>query len=307
MLCALIMAGGKGTRFWPLSTEEKPKQFLNLIGNKTMIQMTVDRIKPIIPLERIFICTGSRYVDLVKAQLPDLPDRNIIVEPEPRNTAPCICLSALVIKRYFSSANMLVLPSDHLISNEDMFRETIEYGNVFLENNKDSLITLGIKPIRPETNYGYIRYEENSEIKKKYNILKVNSFVEKPNKDVAEKYINDGRYLWNAGMFMWNTDRILKEIKMYSKETYEALKEIEECDIDTIQKLVDENYYKTEAISIDYSVLEKAKDIYVIPSNIGWDDIGNWDAVQRYRRADHNGNVNVGDVSCFKGKNNLIL
>ena len=159
MLCALIMAGGKGTRFWPLSTEEKPKQFLNLIGNETMIQMTVNRIKTIIPIDRIFICTGNQYVDLVKSQLPEIPDRNIIVEPEGRNTTPCIALSAFVIKRYYKDAKMIVLPSDHLIRNEEEFRNVILKANSFLEENNNAIITLGMEPDRPETGYGYVKYD----------------------------------------------------------------------------------------------------------------------------------------------------
>ena len=162
MLTAVIMAGGKGTRFWPLSTEDKPKQFLNLIGNETMIQMTVNRIKSIIPLERIFICTGEKYVNLVKEQLPDIKESNIIVEPEGRNTAPCIALSAMIIKRYYNDATMVVLPSDHLINNEEKFRNILLKGNEFLKEEKthDSILTLGITPNRAETGYGYIKCGE---------------------------------------------------------------------------------------------------------------------------------------------------
>ena len=185
MLCALIMAGGKGTRFWPLSTEEKPKQFLNLIGEDTMIQMTVNRIKPIIPMERIFVCTGERYVDLVKEQLPELPESNIIVEPEGRNTAPCIALSAFVIKRYFKNANMVVLPSDHLIKDEEEFRNVIESTNEFVNKNDEAIITLGMEPTRAETGYGYIRYGNEKQDINNHKVIKVDAFVEKPNKEKA--------------------------------------------------------------------------------------------------------------------------
>ena len=182
MLCALIMAGGKGTRFWPLSTEEKPKQFLNLIGEETMIQMTVNRIKPIIPIERVFVCTGEMYVDLVKEQLPELPEQNIIVEPEGRNTAPCIALSAFVIKKYYKDANMIVLPSDHLISDEDEFRNVIKNADEFVKANKEAIITLGMEPTRPETGYGYIRYGKDEKVINNHKVIKVDAFVEKPNK-----------------------------------------------------------------------------------------------------------------------------
>ena len=189
MLTALIMAGGKGTRFWPLSTEEKPKQFLNLIGDETMIQMTVNRIKSIIPIERIFICTGSRYLDLVREQLPEIPERNIIVEPEGRNTAPCIALAALVIKRYYKDSTMVVLPSDHLIREEEKFRSILLYGEEYLEKNEDSIITLGMSPDRPETGYGYIKVSFKDSM-----MLDAEKFVEKPNIDDAKEYLKSGLY-----------------------------------------------------------------------------------------------------------------
>ena len=185
MLCALIMAGGKGTRFWPLSTEEKPKQFLNLIGEETMIQMTVNRITPIIPIERVFVCTGEMYVDLVKEQLPNLPERNIIVEPQGRNTAPCIALSALVIKKYYKDANMVVLPSDHLISDEEGFRDIIKSADRFVNENKEAIVTLGMEPTRAETGYGYIRYGNDEKKINNHKVIKVDAFVEKPNREKA--------------------------------------------------------------------------------------------------------------------------
>jgi mannose-1-phosphate guanylyltransferase len=304
MLCALIMAGGKGTRFWPLSTEKKPKQFLSLIGKETMIQMTINRIKAIIPIERIFVCTGLMYVDLVKEQLPELPEKNIIIEPEGRNTTPCIALSAFVIKRYYKHANMVVLPSDHLIKDEDEFRKIIKKTNVFLENNKDAIITLGMKPDRVETGYGYIKCNSGSNNE---NIFKVDKFVEKPNKEKAEEYLKDNSYLWNGGMFLWSIDNILNQIKKHSKDTYEALCEIENVEEKDLQALIDYNYTKTESISIDYSVLENADSIYVIPSEIGWDDIGTWKSVERYKEKDSNNNIIAGNVRVIESKSNISI
>lgn len=307
MLCALIMAGGKGTRFWPLSTEEKPKQFLNLIGDKTMIQMTVSRILPIIPIERVFICTGEMYVDLVKEQLPELPERNIIVEPEGRNTAPCIALSSLVISRYYKDSTMVVLPSDHLINSEDEFRKVILESESFIEKNNKAILTLGMEPNRAETGYGYIKCSNNKYKIMDCEVVKVERFVEKPNKDLAEKYIANGNYLWNGGMFIWTSHNILNEISKYSPNTFEALHKIQYVKEDALQDLINREYGKTEAISIDYAVLEKSEEIYVIPSNFGWDDIGSWEAIERYTEKDELGNVVIGEAKTIKGENNLLV
>ena len=307
MLCALIMAGGKGTRFWPLSTEEKPKQFLNLIGEDTMIQMTVNRIKPIIPMERIFVCTGERYVDLVKEQLPELPESNIIVEPEGRNTAPCIALSAFVIKRYFKNANMVVLPSDHLIKDEEEFRNVIESANEFVNNNNEAIITLGMEPTRAETGYGYIRYSDEKQDINNHKVIKVDAFVEKPNKEKAKEYLKEGNYLWNGGMFLWSVDNILEQINKYSNDTYKALERLQEVDEEFMQIFINNNYEYTEAISIDYAVLEKSEDIYVVPSNFGWDDVGSWEALDRYRDKDEAGNVLVGSAKVVESESNLVI
>lgn len=307
MLCALIMAGGKGTRFWPLSTEEKPKQFLNLIGEETMIQMTVNRIKPIIPIERVFVCTGEMYVDLVKEQLPELPEQNIIVEPEGRNTAPCIALSAFVIKKYYKDANMIVLPSDHLISDEDEFRNVIKNADEFVRENKEAIITLGMEPSRAETGYGYIRYGKDEKEINNHKVIKVDAFVEKPNKEEAEAYIKDGNYLWNGGMFLWSADNILNQIEKYSNDTYKALKDIETVADKEIQEVINNNYHKTEAISIDYAVMEKSDSIYVVPSRFGWDDVGSWEAIDRYREKDDKGNVLVGSAKVVDSHESLVI
>lgn len=306
MLCALIMAGGKGTRFWPLSTEDKPKQFLNLIGNRTMNQMTVDRIEKEIPIDRIFICTGERYVDLVCEQLKNLPKRNIIVEPEGRNTAPCIMLSAQIIKRYYKDTTMVVLPSDHLIQDEDKFIDIIKDGNKFLENNKSAIITLGMTPNRPETGYGYIK-QGGIVLADNNDILKVDAFVEKPKLELAKEYLENGSYLWNGGIFMWKTEEIINKIKMHMKTTYEALKNLSKVSEDSIAEEINKNYHKTEAISIDYGILEKSDDIFVIPSDIGWDDVGSWSAIERYKDKDKKGNIHMGNVKTLNGSQNLAV
>lgn len=303
MLCALIMAGGKGTRFWPLSTEEKPKQFLNLVGERTMIQMTVDRIIPIIPIERIFVCTGDKYTDYIKEQLPNLPDRNIIIEPEGRNTAPCIAVSSIIIERYYNDSSILVLPADHLIEKEEEFRKIILKANKFIENNHESIVTLGIKPTRAETGYGYIKFQNDD----KSEILKVDKFVEKPNKQLATEYLKEGVYLWNSGMFLWKSKHIIEEIKKYIPNTYEALSALSYIEKSKIREYINNNYRKTDNISIDYAVLEKAKNIYVIPSDICWDDIGTWEAVERYKEKDVDNNIISNNVRIIESKSNMIV
>ena len=307
MLTALIMAGGKGTRFWPLSTEEKPKQFLNLIGEETMIQMTINRIKPIIPIERIFVCTGEMYVDLVKEQLPELPDRNIIVEPEGRNTAPCIALSAMVIDRYYKNSNMVVLPSDHLINDEEEFRNTLLAADSFIEEKDEAIVTLGMNPSRPEVGYGYIKYSDEVLKSNDFRVIKVDSFIEKPNLDTAKKYLREGNYLWNGGMFIWSINNVINQINMYLPNTYNALINVMEVSEDKLQETINNNYEGTEATSIDYAVLEKSKDVYVIPSNFGWDDVGSWESLDRYREKDELGNVLVGQSKAVKSNNNLVI
>lgn len=303
MLCALIMAGGKGTRFWPLSTEKKPKQFLNLVGDSTMIQMTVNRVLSIIPIERIFICTGEKYISFIKEQLPNLPEKNIIIEPEGRNTAPCIALSSIIINRYYKDASILVLPSDHLIEKKDEFINIIIEANKFILNKPESILTLGIKPDRAETGYGYIKFlkEENK------SILKVERFVEKPNEKVAKEYLEEGSYLWNSGMFLWKASYIISQIKKYIPNTYEALRELEDLPLDKMQEFINKNYRNTDSISIDYAVLEHSKSIYVIPSDIGWDDIGTWKAVERYKEKDFDDNIVTDNVKIIKSKSNMIM
>lgn len=307
MLCALIMAGGKGTRFWPLSTEEKPKQFLKLINEKTMIQTTVDRIKTIIPIERIFICTSKKYLKLIKEQLPDIPLRNVILEPESRNTAPCITLASLVIKRHFKDANMIVLPADHLISDENEFRRIVNDADKFIKKNNRAIITLGMKVTRAETGYGYIKTGNSSCELNNHKVIKVEKFVEKPDEETAKKYMGDKGYLWNGGIFVWNINSLIENIKKYLSNTYELLQCVETIKPDILERFIEERYKYTENISIDYALLEKSQDVYVIPSNFGWDDVGTWKSVERYREKDEDNNIINSNVRVIESKSNMAI
>lgn len=297
------MAGGKGTRFWPLSTEEKPKQFLNLLGNETMLQMTYNRINKLVPKERIFISTGLKYKDLVFEQLKGISHENIIIEPESRNTSACICLSSLYIKKKFDNCNVIVLPSDHLIKNENEFIDTISYANQFLIENNTGIVTFGIKPNRPETGYGYI----NSKFNNLNKISKVNSFVEKPDYSTALKYISDGNYYWNSGIFVWNVNVILNLIKKFLNNTYEVLSPILDLSFDECENFINKNYGLTDDISIDYGVMEKYDNIFVIEGKFGWDDVGSWSSVDRYGEKDNNGNVLNSSGVLMKSSNNIVL
>jgi mannose-1-phosphate guanylyltransferase len=307
MLCALIMAGGKGERFWPLSTDEKPKQFLKLLGEETMIQMTVSRLKDLIPVERIFVVTGERYISLVREQLPELPERNIIVEPIGKNTAPCITLSAFQIEKQYEDATIVVLPSDHLIRNEEEFRNVIEAADSFIEKNEDSIVTLGMRPDRPETGYGYIKCDKTSSIVNGLKIRNVDMFVEKPDLKKAEQYLKNGNFLWNGGMFVWKAKKILRLTEKYIKNTYDVLKEIACTSDEEYMNKLKSSYNLVDSVSIDYAIMEKAENIYVIPSEFGWDDVGTWYSVERYRTKDENNNVCVGNIININSKNNIIV
>lgn len=301
MLCAVIMAGGKGTRFWPKSTEDYPKQFLNLVSDtKTMIQLTFDRINNTIPVERIFVVTCEKYKDIVKKQLPKLNDENIIIEPVGRNTAPCILLSCLYIKQIYNDANIVVLPSDHIVLKENLFNDILLKADKFIKENNKSILTLGITPTRPETGYGYIKCGDiiNSNIK-------VEKFVEKPNIDKAKEYLKAGNYLWNAGIFIFNINYMLDELKDKFKEGYNLLCKLPSISDSNYNEILKNEYKKCENISIDYAVMEKCNSMYVIPADLGWDDVGTWNSLRRYEKSDKNNNILKGNI-VIENCNNCI-
>ena len=301
MLCALIMAGGVGSRFWPQSTPENPKQFLSLVSEKAMIQMTYDRMKKIVPKEKIFIVTNYNYVDKVKEQIPEIKDINIITEPCSRNTAPCILLSTIYIKNIYKNANIVCVSSDSHIENENKFIDDIVLANEFVTKKQDAIVTIGIKPTRPETNYGYIKYEHSDD-----KVLKVLRFVEKPNLELAKKYYESKEYLWNAGMFIFNAESILKEFENNVPKEYNLLINLPKHINSEYYKFLNENYEKCEKISIDYAVMEKSNNVYTIPTEIGWDDIGTWNSVERYIPKDERDNVLKGNIEAIDSNNNIV-
>ena len=301
---ALIMAGGRGERFWPKSRRNLPKQFLSLTDDgKTMIQLTVDRILPMVKLEDIYISTNKDYRNLVLEQLPGLPEENVLCEPVGRNTAPCIGLGAMHIAKRYGDALMFVLPSDHLIKFNRMFLATLQDAREVAEKG-ENLVTVGIAPDYPETGYGYIKFNPHEMEGRAY---KVDRFVEKPSLEVAKEYLATEEYLWNSGMFIWKVSSILKNMERLMPQTYEGLLRIR----DAIQTPEEEQVLAKEfaafaSQSIDYGIMEKARNIYILPGTFGWDDVGSWLAVQRIKKSNEFGNVVNGNIITVNTRDCII-
>lgn len=295
MTYALIMCGGSGSRFWPKSRRAYPKQFLKAVGDKTMIQNTYERIKSFLPSENIFIVTNKSYVEIIRKQLPDINPDNLIIEPLQKETATCIGHSAVKLMKNDPEAVMIVLPSDHYIEDAKQFINTLQQGLLIAENSK-ALVTIGVKPERPETAYGYIQLGKKLEGDWLIDTYKIRRFTEKPNKEKAREFIEKGTYLWNSGMFIWKASVLLKQYKKYLPDIYESLKKIKEAiGTEEEDRVLGEEYEKIEGISIDYGIMEKSKDVYVMECNFRWDDIGNWTAMQGYMDKDEWGNHIKGD------------
>ncbi|WP_405205306.1 mannose-1-phosphate guanylyltransferase [Aquimarina sp. LLG6339-5] len=269
---AILMAGGVGSRFWPVSTTEFPKQFHDMLGTgETLIQRTFSRLSKIIPKENIFILTNERYNDLVLEQLPEAAQRQVVTEPAMRNTAPCILYAALKIQKENSDAVMVVAPSDHWIEDEDAFAHNLRQS--FEACSKDDiLMTLGIQPTFPNTGYGYIQYNEEADA-----IKKVAQFTEKPNYETAKKFLDQGNYLWNAGIFIWSAKSIVNAFAKFQKEMTALFeKGIEVYNTSEESSFIEKNYPLAENVSIDYAILEHAENVYVLPATFDWNDLGTW-------------------------------
>lgn len=305
---AVIMAGGKGTRFWPKSREKMPKHLLDIVSPKTIIQETIERIAPLIPEKNILIVTGASHADELMRQVPRIPRENIIIEPLGRNTAPCIGLAALHIKRNSPHDVMVVLPADHLIHDTLRFRHLLSAA-ADMARRGDYLVTIGITPISPETGYGYIEKGALITAVNGDNIYTVKSIREKPPLKQAKAFLKKGGFYWNSGMFVWNVDAILGAIEKWLPEIHEGLISIEEAvGTEGESEAVRRVYEKIPAISIDYGVMEKAENILLIEGDFGWSDMGSWDALWEVSDKDENGNAAAyRDLFVgFDAKNSLI-
>ena len=300
-MIALIMAGGVGSRFWPLSRKNNPKQFLNILSEKSMIEMTVNRLKPLIDIKDVYVVTSQEQQTLVYKHLPNLPKENVITEPFGMNTAPCIALSNLYLKRkYKSNETIVVLPSDHLIKDENEFINNLKLAQ--LAANEGFLVTFGIKPYYPATGYGYI---ETSDLLFD-NVHKVSSFKEKPNLETAKQFLSKGNFLWNSGMFIWNLDTIISEFGKYQPEMMNLISEIEKK-WEKTDFAIDEIYSKMPKLPVDIAIMEKSDKKAVIPVNFGWSDVGSWKALYDVLQKDENGNIFKSENIVIDSNNNLIF
>lgn len=298
----VIMAGGIGSRFWPLSTQKFPKQFQDILGTgRTMIQQTYDRIKKIIPDENIFVITNKEYVELSHQQLPEIPQENIVGEPLMKNTAACNLYMANKIAEINPNATMIVLPADHLILKEETFLQKAELAFKIASEN-DYLVTLGITPTRPDTGYGYIQFVDS----KDSDYFKVKTFTEKPILEIAQSFLESGDFLWNAGIFIWNVKSIHNAFGSYLPEMVQQFTACE-YNADSEASCIELIYPKIQKISIDNGILEKAQNVYVIPADLGWSDLGTWTSVFENSDRDENDNaVNIKTVLTYDSTGNII-
>ena len=306
---AVIMAGGKGERFWPKSRTSLPKQFLSFSGQdaETMIQLTTRRLLPLVSYDDMFVVTNKEYVNLVKTQLPQIPHENILAEPLAKNTAPCIGLAAAVISKKYDDAVMLALASDHLIKFEEMYIDTMAQAiDVAKEDN--NIVTIGITPTYPETGYGYINFARSQGENQHQGVYTVNRFVEKPNIEIAKEYLNSGQYLWNSGMFVWKLSTIMQKFEELMPDTYSGILEISQA-VGTPQyeQVLEQVFTNFKSESIDYGIMERSNCIYTIPGSFGWDDVGSWLALERVNKTNESGNMVQGDVITINTKDCIIV
>ena len=304
----VIMAGGIGSRFWPMSTPQCPKQFVDVLGcGRTFIQLTVDRFKGVVPAENVWVVTSEAYRDIVAEQLPEIPEGNILLEPCRRNTAPCIAYVSWRIKLKDPKANIVVSPSDHLVLNVPEFQRVISSALQYASET-DAIVTLGMKPTRPETGYGYIQTDLSAACERNKEIFRVDAFKEKPDLKTAQEYVKKNNMLWNAGIFIWNINTIINALRVYAPQIngiFEGMQNV--LGTKDEQAAIRERFPQCENISIDYAILEKADEIYCFPASFGWSDLGTWGSLRENTVQDAGGNAVIGsNVKLYETKNCVV-
>ena len=304
----VIMAGGVGSRIWPMSVENKPKQFIDVLGvGRSLLQLTYDRFKGLCPNENVWIVTNKKYDAWIKEQLPEVPAENILLEPCRRNTAPCIAYVSWHIKAKDPKANLVITPSDHIVMDTAEFRRVITQCLKFTSET-DAILTLGMKPNRPETAYGYIQADLSSSSPRNKEIFRIDTFREKPDLQTAQKYIQQNNFFWNAGIFIWSVSTIVNAFRIYSpaiSKIFENMLSIYGTDKE--QEMIDLHYPECENISVDYAIMEKAEEIFVCPASFGWSDLGSWSSLYMHTRHDLYGNSLSGpDINVYDTHNCMI-
>lgn len=305
----VIMAGGAGTRFWPISRSSFPKQFIDILGTgKTLLQQTFDRFTQICPIENILIVTSSEYKQITLEQLPQITEKQVLLEPARRNTAPCIAYANFRIQKENPDAKIVVAPSDHLILNEQKFIDTIKKSFDFVSEN-NSLLTLGIQPSRPDTGYGYIQINKDAEkVGENGMIEKVKTFTEKPNAELAKFFVESKEFYWNAGIFIWSLSSIQQAFSKHLTDIYNSFSEkLDQFDTENEVKAISEIYPACRNISIDYGIMEKASNVFVLGSEFGWSDLGTWTSLFEHTERDTNNNaITSKNVMLYDTKDSII-
>jgi mannose-1-phosphate guanylyltransferase len=305
MYC-VVMAGGSGTRFWPKSREKHPKQFLRILDDKSLIQSTLDRFGKIVGRDKLFIVAKGMQETIIRKHAPGIPDSNFIFEPVGKNTAPCIGLAAVHVAMADPDAVMIVTPADHLVKKEDEFQKVIHAAALLAEED-NAMVTLGITPARPSTGYGYIQIDGVHRTLDGIDACRIKTFAEKPNYETAERFVQSGDFFWNSGIFVFKASVILQAFEEHLPELYESLMEIRkalqngEC-----ETVIDRIYHQIKSISIDYGVMEQAKNVFMIEGNFIWNDLGSWDQVYKLTPQDDHGNAVIGDAVLIDTKNSYV-
>ena len=303
---SLIMAGGIGSRFWPMSTPERPKQFLDVLGiGKSLLQMTYERLLYVSPVENIYILTNTDYKEMVLEQLPDLTPDQVLCEPQRKNTAPCIAYAAAKIHALNANANLIVSPADHLIIQQDNFAETVNTG--LKASAQGRIATIGIKPIRPDTGYGYIEFDSSKESQPN-DVIAVDQFREKPDLATAQSFLDAGNFYWNSGIFIWKSATVLNALKEFQPELYDLFaRDLSFYNTSNEQEKVNHCFEVCEDISIDFAVMEHAKNIDIVLSNFDWSDLGTWGSLNSHLNHDEKGNSTIGSKTHIFNTEDCII